>query len=247
MMRDFGDVSAAGFHLSARFRNACAAIEAAQRLDPEQVETAEGLLPGEWLRTRRLVAILDEMAPDASEALTLAVHAQHLERWKLPRGDFEAGRAGYRAWHDEQKRRHGERAAEILRAAGYSDDEAQAIASLIRKERLHSNPDSQMLEDIVCVEFMRFRFTEFTKRHDDDRLVDILQKTWVRMSAAGRRLALTADLPQNAKRIVTLALKSCAMRCDGVCILAQANGMGMLPAMRRRGSRSAKPICPMPI
>lgn len=240
-------VTDTGYRSSERFQIACAALAALQAADPQVVDGPDGSIGRELLRTHRLLAIMDEMAPQASEALALAVQAQHLERWTLPRSQFEPGRAGYRAWRNEQKRRHAERAVEILLSTGYGEDEAQAVAGLIRKERLHSNADSQMLEDIVCVEFMRFEFAQFTARHADERLVDILQKTWVRMSDAGRKLALAVDLPPHAKRIVTLALNNCAMRCDGVCILAQANGMGMMPVMRRRGSRSAKPICPMPI
>ena len=41
---------------------------------------------------------LERIEPKASEALQLAVRAQHIARWRIARDEYPMGRAGYLAW-----------------------------------------------------------------------------------------------------------------------------------------------------
>lgn len=37
-----------------------------------------------------------------------------------------------------------------------------------------------MLEDVICLVFLRYYFAEFAKQHDEAKLIDILQKHGVK-------------------------------------------------------------------
>ena len=70
--------------------------------------------PAELVYGRRMSEALAAFAPGASEALQIAVRGQHIERWLNPRRAYPDGKAGYFAWRNAAKRRHAERAAEIM-------------------------------------------------------------------------------------------------------------------------------------
>ena len=87
----------------ARVGIALEAFEAIARQDPKPVEVAGTAIPRELFDARARVRWLDRLAPEASEALRLAVFATHLGRHRLPRASRPLGRAGYLAWRREQK------------------------------------------------------------------------------------------------------------------------------------------------
>ncbi|HSG95874.1 MAG TPA: DUF4202 family protein, partial [Afifellaceae bacterium] len=99
-------------------------------------------------------------------------------------------------------------AGEILEKAGYEADMIARVQSLVKKERLKSDPEAQTLEDVVCLVFLENWFADFSKQHDPDKVVDIVAKTWKKMSPSGHRaaLALAEDLPRAARALVERAL-----------------------------------------
>ncbi len=67
---------------------ALALIDAANREDPNQV-TADGKVwPKELLYSQRMSDMLQRYAPEADDAMKLAIHAQHVQRWKSPRNAY---------------------------------------------------------------------------------------------------------------------------------------------------------------
>jgi len=64
-----------------RFSRALMLFDAANAQDPNQDEGQ----PKELLYSRRMSEMIARFAPDASEAAQLAVRAQHIQRWKVPR------------------------------------------------------------------------------------------------------------------------------------------------------------------
>ncbi|WP_374290771.1 DUF4202 domain-containing protein [Paenirhodobacter enshiensis] len=171
-----------------RLYTATAAIDAANAADP----SGEALLYGQ-----RMSAELDRLFPDASEALRLAARGQHIERWLLPRSDYPEGRTGYLDWRREQGRRHGERVAGIMRAAGYDEAEAARAAQMLRKEGLKRDAEVQALEDVICFVFLRHYFAPFAPTRPAEELTGIVAKTARKMSAEGRARALAEfDLPE---------------------------------------------------
>jgi len=80
------------------------------------------------------------------------------------------------------------------------------VAALIRKEDLKKNEETQVLEDVACLVFLDDQFEEFEKEHNEDKIVTILQKTWVKMSPKGHELALGINMSDGAKKLVLKAL-----------------------------------------
>lgn len=80
------------------------------------------------------------------------------------------------------------------------------MAALIRKEDMKSNVESQILEDVACLVFLDDQFEKFEKEHDEEKIVNILKKTWAKMSEGGQKLALEMELSDRAKELVGKAL-----------------------------------------
>lgn len=164
------------------FEQATAAFDAVHATDPTG---AAGLD-----YHQRVAARVDQLAPDASEALRLAARAQHIRRWALPRDQFAAGRTGYLKWRGEQGRAHAAEAATILEAAGYDTDAVARVGELLRKRRLRDDPEAQTLEDAACLVFIETQLEAFAPTQPTDKLTVILQKTWAKMSPAAHSAAL---------------------------------------------------------
>lgn len=182
----------------ARLQDVLSRIDEANRKDPH-AETDNGSAhPKELLYARRMSAWLERLSPDASDALRIAVRAQHLERWVVPRGRFPSGRTGYLRWRTTLGAHHAERAAALMREAGFDDDSIAAVAALLRKEGLaHAAPDSevQVLEDCACLVFLEHYLAPFADQHPPARVANIVSKTWRKMSPPARSAALGVEHP----------------------------------------------------
>jgi hypothetical protein len=73
---------------------------------------------------------------------------------------------------------------------GYPQDVIDRVQALVRKERLKRDREVQVLEDVVCVVFLAHYLADFAAKHESDKVVEILRKTWAKMSPLGRRAAL---------------------------------------------------------
>ena len=101
---------------------------------------------------------------------------------------------------------HAEKLGEILHSVGYDDVTAGRVQALVRKERLKADPEAQLLEDVVCLVFLENYFADLSRHHDEAKLVDIVRKTWKKMSPRGHQAALQLPLTEGTKRIVERAL-----------------------------------------
>ncbi len=54
--------------------------------------------------------------------------------------------------------------------------------------------------------FLENDLAAFAGRHADDKVVEILRKTWKKMSPGGRAAALALDLPPAARALVEKAV-----------------------------------------
>jgi hypothetical protein len=126
---------------------------------------------------------LGALAPEASETLRLAVRAQHIGRWTSPRADYPTGKQGYYQWRRALAAFHAETAGGILAGAGYDSATVARVGQLLRKENLKTDTEAQLLEDAACLVFLENFFTDFSRQHDDAKVIDILRKTWAKMSA----------------------------------------------------------------
>jgi hypothetical protein len=189
--------------VSGRFERALAAIDAVHAEDPDKDAAGEAK---ELLYAQRMSAWLAKLAPDASEALKLAVRCQHLRRWAIARGDYPAGKVGYLRWRKEESLAHAALAGDILGQAGYGADTIRRVQSLVKKERIKHDPDAQALEDVTCLVFLEHDFAPFAAKHPDEKVIDILRKTWPKMSAHGHEAALSLKLPAALRRMVEKAV-----------------------------------------
>jgi hypothetical protein len=174
-----------------------ALIDEVHRSDPEHDELAY---------SRSLLAWVERLVSDPSEALRLAARAQHLERWAIPRDSYPLDRPGYLRWRIAVHDRQGQRAAEICREAGCPDELCARIDKLVAKRTQKEDPEGQALEDAACLVFLDEQAPTFAERYDDDKMIGIIQKTWRKMSPAGHQLALGLPLSGRLKDLVTRAL-----------------------------------------
>jgi hypothetical protein len=189
-----------------RFRATIERFDAANAEDPN-IEDHEGKsYPKELLYARRMSAALERLDPGAPEAVQLAVRAQHICRWKIPRRDYPMDRDGYRKWRTDLGRFHAETAGKILRGTGYDEKSIQRVQALLRKERLKADPETQLLEDVVCLVFLEHYAGEFVQEHDEDKLLNIFRRTWSKMSPRGQQAALQLDLHAAVRAVVEKAL-----------------------------------------
>ncbi len=189
--------------MTARFDEAIARIDAAHAEDPEKDAAGE---PRELVYARRMSAWLEKLVPDASEALRLAVRCQHLRRWAIPRSAYPAGKVGYLRWRKEEALAHSALAGEILARVGYDSEAVKHVQSLVKKERIKHDAQAQLLEDCACLVFLEYEFAEFAPMHEEAKLVDILHKSWSKMSPRGQAAALELKLPAPLRGIIEKAV-----------------------------------------
>ena len=189
-----------------RLGKVLASIDAANAKDPNAVEIGGIRRPAEAVYGERMSRALARLCSDASEHLQIAARGQHIERWTHPRSSYPMTREGYLRWRTGLKAYHAERLGALMADAGYAASDIDRVRGLIRKQRLKSDAEAQMLEDVVCVVFLQDYFADFASKHDDDKIIGILRKTWAKMSPVGHAAALALDLPAAARAAIERAL-----------------------------------------
>ena len=175
--------------------------------DPHR-ETANGeTFPKELLYSKRMTQQLLEFKPDASEELQVAARAQHICRWKVDRQEYPMDKAGYFKWRNELKKMHAEITADILKDVGFDKNFIDRVSFLLQKKKLKKDDGTQVLEDVICLVFLQHYFDEFAAKHDDNKVVDIIKKTWGKMSPKGHEAVLRLELPEKTQVLVKRALK----------------------------------------
>jgi hypothetical protein len=181
-------------------------IDAAHATDPKR--TADGR-PAELVYADRLEAWVGRLVPNADALLRLAARCQHLERWTVPRSSFPLGKPAYLAWRRSLYVKQAERARELLTQAGVAATEAAEVATWVSKTGLKTNAGTQALEDAACLVFLENEIEEFAAQHADypaEKFVDILKKTWRKMSPAAQTAARGLTLPPAIATLVQSAL-----------------------------------------
>ena len=186
---------------------AIAAFQTENARDPRTVPDERGQQrPRELLDAERLAAWVERLEPQASEALRLASHCQHLRRWELPRSEYEPGRIGYLKWRKALARFHADEAAKILQQLGYGEDVLRPVRQIQLKQGLLSEPDVQTMEDALCLAFLEHELAEFALQHPDEKVIDIIAKTWRKMSSRAHDWALRLPLGARELGLVKAAL-----------------------------------------
>jgi len=181
-------------------------IDSAHAADPAR--TPDGH-PAELVYGERVEAWVARLVPDASPHLRLAARCQHLERWLTPRATFPEGKPGYLAWRRSLYVKQAERARALLLEAGVPAAEADDVATWVSKTGLKTNPGTQALEDAAVLVFLENEISAFAVQHADyprEKFVDILKKTWRKLSPAAQHAATGLTLPPAIAGLVREAL-----------------------------------------
>jgi hypothetical protein len=189
-----------------QFEDAIVLIDTANAADPN-TDSFEGEdHPKELIYGRRMTTWMERVAPDAEETLKLAARAQHIRRWEIPRTEYPEGKKGYHLWRTTLYGFHADKAAEIMRECGYDDEAVDKTRQLLLKKNLRSNTDMQTLEDVICLVFLENYFLDFSRKHDEEKMIGIIQRTWAKMTERGHKLALTLNLSEEELTLINKAL-----------------------------------------
>lgn len=196
--------------MTSRFETALALIDAANAADPNQEMDHSGLRPKELLYSERMTDMLARFAPEASEAVKLAVRGQHVRRWTVPRNSYPMTPVGYKQWRTGLYKFHAETTAALMREAGYDDEMVARVHKIVAKQGIKANDETQLMEDVVALVFLEYYLAGFASQHpeyDEAKWCDIIRKTWQKMSKDGRAFALSGKITL-PEPLVPLVLKA---------------------------------------
>lgn len=192
--------------MNTKFDKAIQLFDAANSKDPFK-ESAHGkTYPKELLYAQRMSAKLADFQSNASEAVQLTVRCQHICRWEIARDSYEMNRKGYLTWRRDLAKFHANKAAQILSEANYDVTTIDKVKFLLQKKQLKKNKETQLLEDVICLVFLEFYFEKFAKKYSEEKLIDIVQKTWAKMSNKGHEAALKLKLSKFSFALIQKAL-----------------------------------------
>lgn len=180
-----------------RFENAIKLYDAANSKDPNIEVDGNNKIAKELLYSRRMLDMLNRYLPDSDDVARLSVAAQHIERWKSPRSDYPMNRKGYHLWRTNLYKFHAETAAKYLREVGYKDKFIERVKLAIGKKNLKSNKDTQILEDVAALTFIEhYMMAMYEKfpQYDEEKWIDIIIRTWKKMSLPAQQFALSGHV-----------------------------------------------------
>jgi hypothetical protein len=115
-------------------------------------------------------------------------------------------RAGYLRWRSDLKQFHAGKSAEILRAVGYDEETISRVSSLNLKKLLGRDPDCQVLEDGLCLVTLQYQLADLIAKTEPAKMIEILRKTWKKMSPAAHAQALQLPFSETERRVIEEAL-----------------------------------------
>ncbi|KAF4548631.1 Hypothetical protein D9617_26g078430 [Elsinoe fawcettii] len=184
-------------------------IDAAHAEDPNKITPSgsDNEVPYELHYAQKMSSYLTKLSPSASANLQIAIRAQHFRRWEVPRSSYPMTKLGYHQWRGYLKKRQAELVSSLLAECGFSAEDRARVEALIRKEGLkEGDEEAQTLEDVACLVFLDDQFAEFREKHDENKIVDILRKTWGKMSKTGQDAALDMHMDDESRRLVEKAV-----------------------------------------
>jgi len=192
--------------MNTRFEQAMLLFDDYNNHDPKTTRVGDKEIPDNLLYAQRMSSTLMELHPDASEHLQLAARCQHIGRWAIPREDYPMDRKGYLQWRSHLKMHHANIASTILSNVGYDENTIARIRDLLLKKQLKLDPEMQILEDVICLVFLKYYFNDFAQKHDEEKLLSILKKTMTKMSKNGVETATLLPFSQTTKSLILKAI-----------------------------------------
>lgn len=194
------------------FEEAIRLIDSANSEDPNKVtDEYDKVWPKELLYSHRMSDILQRFSPEADDICKLAIRSQHIQRWKSPRSAYPMDRIGYLKWRKDLYKFHANTMGNLMAQAGYGTDDVERARKMVGKKGIKSNPDTQLLEDVVDLVFIEHYMLAFVGKHpeySEEKWIEIIQKTWKKMSEKGQQFALSGaiKLPEPLIPLIQKAL-----------------------------------------
>lgn len=163
--------------------------------------------PIEYFYAIKLHDWVTKLDPEADESLLLASRCQHIGRWEIARKSYPDGRVGYLKWRSDLSKYHAGIAAEILAEVGYDEQTINRVKQIVLKQRLKSDTDVQTMENALCLVFLQYQYDDLIAKMTEEKMIDILRKTWGKMTAPGHEAALSLQYSEIGKDLILKALK----------------------------------------
>ena len=188
-------------------------IDSANSEDPN-IEQAQGKdWPKELLYSQRMSDMLARYKSDADHVAKIAIHGQHIQRWQSPRSAYPMDKQGYHKWRSDLYTFHADKVANIMLQAGFSEQDVERAKKAVAKVGIKSNPDTQLLEDVVGLVFIEHYMLDFAAKHHEyteQKWIDIIRKTWNKMSADAHEFVLAGkiSLPESLSPLILKAVQA---------------------------------------
>ena len=101
---------------------------------------------------------------------------------------------------------HAQTVTEIMQQEGCSGETIQRVQRIILKKSLGTDPDAQTIEDALCLVFLETQFGDLRRKTPDEKMLEVLRKTWQKMSEHAREEALRLPLAPEDRAFL---LRSC--------------------------------------
>ncbi len=180
------------------FAQAVELMDAANNEDPNVDKDQSGKeWPKELLYSHRMADMIERYKPDADYVNQLAVRGQHIQRWKSPRDAYPMDRKGYHQWRKQLYTFHANTTADLMEKAGFDETSLERVKKAIGKIGIKVNEDTQLLEDIAGLVFIEHYMLAFAEKHPEyteEKWIDIIRKTWNKMSSDAHEFALSGKL-----------------------------------------------------
>jgi hypothetical protein len=197
----------------AAYEHAVNLIDSANSQDPN-VEHAEGKdWPKELLYSQRMSNMLERYRSDSDYIIKLAIRGQHIERWQSPRSAYPMDKQGYHRWRSDLYIFHADKVGSVMAQAGFNLEEIERAKNAVAKVGIKSNPDTQLLEDVVGLVFMEHYMLNFAAKHVDyteQKWIDIIRKTWAKTSKDAHAFVLAGkiSLPESLTPVILKAVQA---------------------------------------
>jgi len=177
------------------------------KTDPTIFEWEGISYPQEYFLAIKLYDWVLKLDPDAGEELLLASRCQHIGRWEIPRDSYPEGREAYLKWRSDLAKYHAEVATAILQDAGYDEQQIARVKQILLKQKIKVDADVQTMENALCLVFLEFQYEDFSPKHSQDKLVNILKRSLLKMDAQGHKFAISLNYSIKGLYYINEALK----------------------------------------
>jgi hypothetical protein len=174
--------------------------------DPNTEDWNGKSFPKELLYSIRMSDRLEKFAPNSPDHVKLAVRCQHIGRWEIARNSYPMDRKGYLQWRNALKFHHAKLAGQILQTCGCDEAMIEKVKFLLLKKELNRNAETQLMEDVICLVFVEYYLHDFAMKHEDDKVIDILKKTLMKMSKHAKDEVSNIKLAPKVAQLISIAV-----------------------------------------